>query len=151
MVETPHLSIDGAKMKKNIEKMAAIAARNGVALRPHVKTHKIPTLAWAQVEAGATGITVAKVSEAEVMADAGLEDIFIAYPLVTASKIRRAVELRRKLQNLIVGVEPRLTSRMLIPCSLIRPARETMRSPSSRPAFLRSRVGAPPNTAPRYV
>lgn len=105
MVETPHLSIDGAKMKKNIEKMAAIAARNGVALRPHVKTHKIPTLAWAQVEAGAEGITVAKVSEAEVMADAGLEDIFIAYPLVTASKIRRAVELRRKLQNLIVGVD----------------------------------------------
>jgi D-serine deaminase-like pyridoxal phosphate-dependent protein len=92
-------------MKKNIEKMAAIAARNGVALRPHVKTHKIPTLAWAQVEAGAAGITVAKVSEAEVMADAGLEDIFIAYPLVTASKIRRAVELRRKLKNLIVGVD----------------------------------------------
>jgi D-serine deaminase-like pyridoxal phosphate-dependent protein len=105
MVETPHLSIDGAKLKKNIEKMAAIAAQNGVTLRPHVKTHKIPTLAWTQVEAGAAGITVAKVSEAEVMADAGLEDIFIAYPLVTASKIRRAVELRRKLQNLIVGVD----------------------------------------------
>ena len=70
-----------------------------------MKTHKIPAIAWAQVEAGAAGITVAKVSEAEVMADAGLEDIFIAYPLVTASKIRRAVELRQKLQNLIVGVD----------------------------------------------
>jgi len=105
MVETPHLSIDGAKMKKNIEKMAAIAERNGVALRPHVKTHKIPAIAQAQVEAGAAGITVVKVSEAEVMADAGLEDIFIAYPLVTDSKIRRAVELAQKLKKIIVGVD----------------------------------------------
>jgi D-serine deaminase-like pyridoxal phosphate-dependent protein len=105
MVETPHLSIDGAKMKKNTEKMAAIAERNGVALRPHVKTHKIPAIAQAQVEAGAAGITVAKVSEAEVMADAGLEDIFIAYPLVTDSKIRRAVELAQKLKKIIVGVD----------------------------------------------
>ena len=105
MVETPHLSIDGAKMRKNIEKMAAIAERNGVALRPHVKTHKIPAIGRAQVEAGAAGITVAKVSEAEVMADAGLEDIFIAYPLVTDSKIRRAVELGQKLKKIIVGVD----------------------------------------------
>jgi len=105
MVETPHLSIDGAKMKKNIEKMAAIAERNGVALRPHVKTHKIPAIAQAQVEAGAAGIMVVKVSEAEVMADARLEDVFIAYPLVTDSKIRRAVELAQKLKKIIVGVD----------------------------------------------
>src|SRR3712207_9425481 len=84
--QTPYLLIDRAKMQQNIEKMAAIAGRSGVALRPHVKTHKIPTIARAQVEAGAAGITVAKVSEAEVMADAGLEDVFIAYPLVTNSK-----------------------------------------------------------------
>jgi D-serine deaminase-like pyridoxal phosphate-dependent protein len=86
MVETPHLSIDGAKMKKNTEKMAAIAERNGVALRPHVKTHKIPAIAQAQVEAGAAGITVVKVSEAEVMADARLEDA-------------------QKLKKIIVGVD----------------------------------------------
>jgi D-serine deaminase-like pyridoxal phosphate-dependent protein len=104
-VETPHVLIDGAKTMRNIEKMAAIARRSGVALRPHVKTHKIPTIARAQVEAGAAGITVAKVSEAEVMADAGLEDVFIAYPLVTNSKIRRAVELSRRLKRLIVGVD----------------------------------------------
>ena len=104
-MDTPHLLIDGARMRRNIEKMAAIAERNGVALRPHVKTHKIPRIARTQVEAGAAGITVAKVSEAEVMADAGLEDIFIAYPLVTDSKIRRAVDLGQKLQKLIVGVD----------------------------------------------
>ncbi len=105
MVETPHVSIDGARVGRNIEKLAAIAARNGVALRPHVKTHKIPAIARAQVEAGAAGITVAKVSEAEVMADAGLEDIFIAYPLVAEAKIRRAVALSRRLRRLIVGVD----------------------------------------------
>ena len=105
MVETPHLLIDGTKMTKNIEKMAGVAGRNGVALRPHVKTHKIPTIAWAQVEAGAAGVTVAKVSKAEVMADAGLEDIFVAYPLVTDPKIRRAIRLRQKLKNLVIGVD----------------------------------------------
>ena len=105
MPETPHLLIDGAKTKRNIEKMAAIAESNAVALRPHVKTHKIPALARRQVAAGASGITVAKVSEAEVMADAGLKDIFIAYPLVTESKIRRAVDLGQRLRRLIVGVD----------------------------------------------
>src|SRR3712207_3686084 len=105
VVETPHVSIDGAGVERNIEKMAAIAGRNGVALRPHVKTHKIPAMARAQVEAGAAGITVAKVSEAEVMADAGLDDIFIAYPLVSEAKIRRAVALSRRLERLIVAVD----------------------------------------------
>jgi D-serine deaminase-like pyridoxal phosphate-dependent protein len=99
MGETPYLLIDGSKMQQNIDKMAAIAARNGVALRPQVKTHKIPTIAWAQVEAGAAGITVAKISEAEVMAGAGLEDIFVAYPLVTDTKIRRAIRLTRRLKT----------------------------------------------------
>src|SRR3712207_2990684 len=103
--QTPYLLIDRAKMQQNIEKMAAIAGRNGVALRPHVKTHKIPAIARAQVEAGAAGITVAKVSEAEVMADAGLEDIFIAYPLVAEAKIRRALALSLRVNRLIVGVD----------------------------------------------
>src|SRR5918998_2543851 len=105
LVETPYVSVDGAGVERNIEKMAAIAGKNGVALRPHVKTHKIPMIARAQVEAGAAGITVAKVSEAEVMAEAGLEDIFVAYPLVTDATIRRAIELARELNNLTIGVD----------------------------------------------
>src|ERR671917_1953713 len=88
-LETPHLLIDGAKMDRNIERMASIARECGVKLRPHVKTHKIPMIARRQLESGAAGITVAKVSEAEVMAEGGIRDIFIAYPLVTESKIRR--------------------------------------------------------------
>jgi D-serine deaminase-like pyridoxal phosphate-dependent protein len=102
--DTPHLLIDAAKMGRNILKMADVAKRNGVAIRPHVKTHKIPNVAKNQLEAGAKGITVAKLSEAEVMADGGIEDIFVAYPLVTEAKIRRAVRLGRRVR-LVAGVD----------------------------------------------
>ena len=91
-------------MERNIRKMADVASGNGVALRPHVKTHKIPGIAREQLEAGASGITVAKVSEAEVMADGGIEDIFIAYPLVTEAKIRQAIRLGERVR-LVVGVD----------------------------------------------
>ena len=104
-METPHLLIDGAKMDRNIEKMAGIARERGVKLRPHVKTHKIPMIARRQLQSGAEGITVAKVSEAEVMADGGIRDIFIAYPLVTESKIRRAIRLSAGGVRLVVGVD----------------------------------------------
>src|SRR5919112_5067384 len=102
---TPYVLIDGPKMERNILKIADVASENGVALRPHVKTHKIPGIAREQVEAGAAGITVAKVSEAEVMADGGVEDIFIAYPLVTEAKIRRAVRLGERVVRLVIAVD----------------------------------------------
>jgi D-serine deaminase-like pyridoxal phosphate-dependent protein len=102
--DTPYLLIDGAQMERNIRKMADVASGNGVTLRPHVKTHKIPAIAREQLEAGAAGITVATLSEAEVMADGGMEDIFIAYPLVTEAKIREAVRLGERVR-LIVGVD----------------------------------------------
>jgi D-serine deaminase-like pyridoxal phosphate-dependent protein len=101
---TPYLLIDGAKLERNILKMADIAWENGVALRPHVKTHKIPSIAREQVETGAAGITVAKISEAEVMADGGMVDIFIAYPLVSEAKIRQAVRLSERVR-LVLGVD----------------------------------------------
>jgi D-serine deaminase-like pyridoxal phosphate-dependent protein len=101
---TPYLLVDGPKMARNIQKMARVATENGVALRPHVKTHKIPSIAREQLGAGASGITVAKLSEAEVMADGGIEDIFIAYPLVTEAKIRQAVRLAERVR-LVVGVD----------------------------------------------
>ena len=104
MVETPHLLIDSLRMRSNIEKMSSLARALGVRLRPHVKTHKIPKIAREQLEAGAAGITVAKVSEAEVMAGDGIQDIFIAYPLVTDSKIERALRLSERI-NLTVGVD----------------------------------------------
>jgi D-serine deaminase-like pyridoxal phosphate-dependent protein len=96
--------VDDPKMERNIQKMAHLARENGVALRPHVKTHKIPSIAREQLGAGASGITVAKLSEAEVMAEGGIEDIFIAYPLVTEAKIRQAVRLAERVR-IVVGVD----------------------------------------------
>src|SRR5918997_2238948 len=101
---TPYVLIDGTKMERNVLKIAEVARVTGVALRPHVKTHKIPGIAREQLEAGAAGITVAKLSEAEVMADGGIEDIFIAYPLVTEAKIRQAIRLGERVR-LVVGVD----------------------------------------------
>jgi D-serine deaminase-like pyridoxal phosphate-dependent protein len=92
-------------MKENIEKMADVSRERGVKLRPHVKTHKIPKIAREQLGSGAVGITVAKVSEAEVMAGGGIRDIFIAYPLVTESKIERAIRLSKEGVDLVVGVD----------------------------------------------
>jgi D-serine deaminase-like pyridoxal phosphate-dependent protein len=95
-LDTPALVIDGQKMEQNILGMADVAESRGVFLRPHVKTHKIPSLARRQRGAGAPGITVAKVSEAEVMADGGL---------VTETKIRRAIGVAKRGVRLILGVD----------------------------------------------
>jgi len=92
-LDTPSLLIDLDTLERNIDEMAAVARAAGVRLRPHTKTHKSPEIARMQVEAGATGITVAKLGEAEVMADAGLDDLVIAFPLVGERKLARLREL----------------------------------------------------------
>ena len=69
--------------------MAEAARLAGVGLRPHTKTHKSPDIAWMQVRAGAAGITVAKLGEAEVMVDAGLDDLLVAYPIWGEAKLAR--------------------------------------------------------------
>ena len=86
----PYLAIDLEKLQKNIADMAEFAARQGVKLRPHAKAHKIPQIAKMQLKAGAAGITVAKLEEAEVMFAEGIEDILVAYPLVGETKLNRA-------------------------------------------------------------
>ena len=103
--DTPCLVVDQKIMQRNILEMQQEIWRNGCNLRPHVKTHKIPYFAKMQIEAGACGITSCKVSEAEVMADSGLSDIFIANPLVGVEKLRRACTLSRKIQRLILAVD----------------------------------------------
>lgn len=103
-IETPCVVIDMDRMERNIARMAETALRHRVKLRPHTKTHKLPRIAELQLAAGAAGITVAKVSEAEVMAQHGLSDIFIAYPLIRESKIERAVRLNERV-GLILGVD----------------------------------------------
>ena len=72
MPATPYLRVDGARLWRNIDRTAARAAAAGVALRPHDKTHKSPEIARMQRRAGAAGITVATIGEAEVDAITGL-------------------------------------------------------------------------------
>ena len=103
-IETPALLIDLDQVEKNLQLMQQKADRHGVTLRPHIKTHKISELALKQVKLGACGITTSKVSEAEVMARAGIGDIFIANQVVAFQKLKRLVALSRKI-TLAVGLD----------------------------------------------
>jgi D-serine deaminase-like pyridoxal phosphate-dependent protein len=80
-LDTPEIVIDLDVVERNARRLQVALDERGVALRPHVKTHKSPELARIQVEAGARGITVGNLGEAEVFAEAGFDDIFIAYPI----------------------------------------------------------------------
>lgn len=89
-LDTPALVIDIDIVERNAQRLANQIAACGVALRPHVKTHKSIALARIQIESGASGITVGTIGEAEVMADAGISDIFVAYPVwASAAKAPR--------------------------------------------------------------
>ncbi|MDP9302199.1 MAG: alanine racemase, partial [Actinomycetota bacterium] len=88
-LDTPSLVVDLDTLERNIDRMSDVARAAGVRLRPHTKTHKSPEIARMQVDAGATGLTVAKLGEAEVMADAGFDDVLIAFPLVGERKLER--------------------------------------------------------------
>jgi D-serine deaminase-like pyridoxal phosphate-dependent protein len=83
-LDTPALVIDLDVVERNAQRMAQAMATNGIALRPHVKTHKSVALAKLQIEHNASGITVGTLGEAEVMADGGIGDIFLAYPIWAA-------------------------------------------------------------------
>ena len=102
---TPYLRLDLAKAQASIEAMAARARALGVGLRPHAKTHKSVRLGRLQLEAGAVGLTVATVGEAEVFAAGGCADLFIAYPLwVDAPKARRVAAVLEQAR-VSVGVD----------------------------------------------
>lgn len=95
-LDTPALIVDLDVMERNLSAMAEYCREHKLHLRPHTKTHKIPELAHKQIESGASGITVAKLSEAEVMIDAGLTDVLIAYPIVGPTKARRLASLAER-------------------------------------------------------
>ncbi|WP_409344851.1 alanine racemase [Paenibacillus sp. MBLB4367] len=95
-LDTPYVIIDLDKTERNIAAMQEVADKSGIGLRPHGKTHKLPPIGRMQIEAGAVGLTVAKLGEAEVMADAGIRDILIAYPIVGEAKLARLVRLAQR-------------------------------------------------------
>jgi len=92
---TPAVVIDMERVARNIARVQDLCDRAGLANRPHIKTHKSPLLAQMQVEAGARGITCQKLGEAEVMAEAGLDDILISYNLLGEEKMARLGRLLR--------------------------------------------------------
>lgn len=102
---TPYLAVDGARLDANVRRVQAAADRAGVRLRPHVKTHKVPSIARRQLDAGAVGITVATVGEAEAFVDGGCTDLLVAYPLfLDEDRVRRVLALADRAR-VVVGVD----------------------------------------------
>ncbi|WP_291867680.1 D-TA family PLP-dependent enzyme [Bradyrhizobium sp.] len=101
---TPAAVIDMDRVERNIARIQAACDAAGVANRPHIKTHKSPMLARMQVAAGARGITCQKLGEAEVMANAGIDDILISYNLIGDEKMARLAALQAKA-NMTVAAD----------------------------------------------
>jgi D-serine deaminase-like pyridoxal phosphate-dependent protein len=104
-VRTPYLRVDTARVEANVARAAERAAAAGVALRPHAKTHKCAEIARLQLQAGAIGLTVATIGEAEAFAEHGVEDLFVAYPLwLTEDAAQRLHDLADTV-DLAIGVD----------------------------------------------
>ncbi|MGD9496751.1 MAG: alanine racemase [Armatimonadota bacterium] len=104
-LDTPALLVDLDVLEDNIGRIHLATFAAGLEIRPHIKSHKTPEIAQMQVRAGASGITAAKIGEAEVMASAGIEDIFIANCLVGETKMRRLVALARRTPRPSIALE----------------------------------------------
>ncbi|UCC68760.1 MAG: alanine racemase [Armatimonadota bacterium] len=105
-LDTPALLVDLYRLEANLDRVAGFARAADLKLRPHTKTHKTIHIAQLQLARGAAGITVAKIGEAEVMADAGIDDIFIAHQIVGTKKIERLLALAQRV-TIAVGVDSR--------------------------------------------
>lgn len=111
---TPFLAVDVDVLDRNLRRIAQRLRAAGVALRPHAKTHKTVEIARRQLALGARGLSVATLSEAEVFAEAGIDDLFIAYPLWVGGP--RAARLRALAGavSLRVGVDSETGVRALV-------------------------------------
>ncbi|KJC51108.1 alanine racemase [Bradyrhizobium sp. LTSP885] len=123
---TPCAVIDMDRVERNIARIQAACDAAGVANRPHIKTHKNPTLAQLQVKAGAKGITCQKLGEAEIMADAGIDDILISYNLLGDEKMARLGALQGKTNvtvaadnSVVVGDLPKAAAASGRPLSVV--------------------------------
>ena len=96
-IDTPAVLVDLDRVEANLARAQSFADGLGLVLRPHVKTHKLPRLARAQVALGAVGVTCQKLGEAEAMADAGIADIFLPYNILGAAKLDRLAALNGRV------------------------------------------------------
>jgi D-serine deaminase-like pyridoxal phosphate-dependent protein len=107
-LETPAAIVDLDILENNLRRLSSYAQRHALALRPHTKTHKIPELAKWQIASGCFGITVAKVGKAEVMTNAGLDNILVAYPVYGEAKLARLAAIARS-SRILVAVDSEVT------------------------------------------
>src|ERR1700712_417290 len=101
-LSTPRPIIDEDRLAANIARVQAYMDAHGLNFRPHIKTHKIPALAAAQLAAGAKGINCQKITEAEVFAAAGFEDILITFNILGQEKLGRLSALNEQIATLRV-------------------------------------------------
>jgi D-serine deaminase-like pyridoxal phosphate-dependent protein len=109
---TPVAVIDMDRVERNIARIQAACEAAGLANRPHIKTHKSPMLAKLQIEAGARGITCQKLGEAEVMAEAGIDDILISYNLLGEEKMARLAALQAKAEMTVAADNPTVVANL---------------------------------------
>ncbi len=112
-LDTPALCVDLDLLEANLDKMASTMSANGIASRPHAKTHKCPTIAQMQMDRGSVGVCTAKVSEAEVMFQNGIDQILNTTGNVTPTKIRRAMNLRAQCPGFIQATDSESNARLL--------------------------------------
>src|SRR5919112_2577896 len=103
---TPSVVVDLDRVERNIARLQAACDAVGLANRPHIKTHKSPVIAAMQRDAGAKGITCQKVGEAEVMADAGFDDILICYNILGEEKLNRLGRLLSRARVTVAADNP---------------------------------------------
>ncbi|MBP1298220.1 D-serine deaminase-like pyridoxal phosphate-dependent protein [Bradyrhizobium elkanii] len=123
---TPCAVIDMDRVERNIARIQKACDEAGVANRPHIKTHKNPMLAQLQIKAGAKGITCQKLGEAEIMADAGIDNILISYNLLGDEKMARLGALQGKANvtvaadnSVVVGDLPKAAAASGRPLSVV--------------------------------
>jgi D-serine deaminase-like pyridoxal phosphate-dependent protein len=100
-IDTPALVVDLDIFERNLAKVADYTRDHALQLRPHTKTHKSVRLARRQLAGGAAGLTVAKVSEAEIMASAGPASLLIAFPIIGQAKLARLTQIARETPILV--------------------------------------------------
>lgn len=100
-LDTPALLVDLDVMEANIDRVARVCRENGVGWRPHTKGQKTPEIIRKELAAGAIGVTCAKLGEAEVLAEAGIEDVLIANQIVGPIKIKRLMTLLDRAQPIV--------------------------------------------------
>jgi D-serine deaminase-like pyridoxal phosphate-dependent protein len=105
-LDTPVMLLDLDRFDANVRRLSTAIAAGGKAWRPHSKGHKSPWIAHRQLEAGAIGVTCAKVSEAEVMVEGGIPSVLIAYELAARRKVERAARLLDRAEVMICADDP---------------------------------------------